>query len=166
MPLIIDYSSRLHHNPMKILLAIILLTLPAMAQTRDEFRQKYKSPEVGDYVVRPSVVMSVKFADEPLWKDYACEAIIKHESTTTSSIGNSETMSSELVSEIIDDVVPIERRGRHVNELSVNGGCTGMRISMYEHVVINRVTRCKEAGGGTYRASIKWKATWCEDKKR
>ena len=151
---------------MKAILAILLIVLPVVAQTNSDFRQRYQSSEVGTYVVRPNIIMSVKFADEFLWKDYACEAVIKHEATTTSNEVSPITFSSESALEIIDEVVPIAQRGKLINELSVNGGCTGMRISMYERVIINRVTRCETAGGGTYQVSIKWKATWCEGKKR
>lgn len=151
---------------MKAVLAIFLIVLPIMAQRNSDFRQRYQSPKVGIYVARPNIIMSVRFADESLWKDYACEAVIKPEATTTSSEVSSKTFASELALEIINEVVPIAQRGKHINELSVNGGCTGMRISMYEQVIINRVTRCEAAGGGTYQASIKWKAAWCEGKKR
>jgi len=151
---------------MKAIIAIFLMVLPVVSQTNSDFRQRYQSPKVGSYVVRPNIIMSVRFADESLWKGYACEAVIKPEATTSSSEVSSETFASESALEIIDEVVPIAQRGKLINALSVNGGCTGMRISMYEQVVINRVTRCEAAGGGTYQASIKWKAVWCEDKKR
>ena|SRR6185503_14945171 len=79
---------------------------------------------------------------------------------------STETFASDLALEIIDEVVPIAQRGKLTNELSVNGGCSGMAIRIYEQVVISRVTRCAAAGGGTSQAFIKWKAVWCEDKKR
>jgi hypothetical protein len=150
---------------MKIILAILLIAMPTVAQTRSEFRQRYESPKVGIYVVRPGVIMSVKFGNESLWKDYACEAIIKPKSSLTPNADSSETMSAELVSEIIDEVVAVAQRGKLINELSVNGGCNGWRISIYENVTISRATRCTQQGGGTYQASIKWKAVWCKNNK-
>ncbi|MGI8564961.1 MAG: hypothetical protein ACR2LZ_00615 [Pyrinomonadaceae bacterium] len=151
---------------MKVILAMLLIVLPVAAQERNRLHQRYKSPERDVYVVRPRIVMSVKFANEPLWKDYACEAVIKPEHTVTSNIGDRETMPSELVLEVIDEVTPVAQRGRLINEMNVNGGCTGILISNYGQVSIVRVTRCKQAGGGTYQASIRWKPSWCEDKKR
>ena|SRR4029079_3732850 len=151
---------------MKIIIALLWMVLPVVSQTSSDFRQRYQSPKVGTYVVRPNIIMSVKSADEPLWNDYACEAVIKPEATRFSKEVSTETFASDLALEIIDEVVPIAQRGKLTNELSVNGGCSGMAIRIYEQVVISRVTRCAAAGGGTSQAFIKWKAVWCEDKKR
>ena len=151
---------------MKIVLALLLLALPALAQTRTEFRQRYESPKADIYLVRQGIIMSVKFAASPLWKDYACEATIKPKNTAASKAGDSEVMSSELLEQLIAEVMPIERRGKLINQLSVNGGCNGLSISIYENVTVSHVTRCKQRGGGTYQAWIKWKAVWCEDNKK
>jgi hypothetical protein len=150
---------------MKITLTLLLLALPLLAQTRTEFRQKYESPKADTYQVRRGIIMSVKFAAAPLWKNYACEAIVKPENTTASKPDVPEVMAAESVEQIIDEVIPVEERGRLVNQMSVNGGCTGLRISIYENVTISRATRCKQRGGGTYQAWIRWKAIWCEDNK-
>ncbi|HEX8177977.1 MAG TPA: hypothetical protein VF525_00395 [Pyrinomonadaceae bacterium] len=150
---------------MKITLTLLLLALPVSAQTRTEFRRKYESPKADTYLVRQGIIMSVKFAAAPLWKNYACEAIVKPENTTASKPDVPEVMAAESVEQIIDEVIPVEERGRLVNQMSVNGGCTGLRISIYENVTISRATRCKQRGGGTYQAWIRWKAIWCEDNK-
>ena len=150
---------------MKITLTLLLFALPVLAQTRVEFRRKYESPKPDTYLVRQGIIMSVKFAAAPLWKDYACEAVIKPEKTTPSHAGKSEVMPSESVAQIIDEVIPVEQRGKLSNQLRVNGGCTGMELSIYENVLISRATRCKQQGGGTYQAWIKWKAIRCEDNK-
>ncbi len=150
---------------MKAIVAILLIALPMLGQTRHQFSQKYGSPQVNVYKVRPSIIMPIKFAGASFWKDDACEAVIKPGATAISNADSSATMPAALVLEIIDEVVPITQRGKLVEEFSVNGGCTGMQIGVYEHVIINRVTRCEAAGGGTYQASIKWKTGWCADDK-
>ncbi len=114
---------------MKILLILLMTALPVSAQTRDELRQKYESLSVGSYLIRPGIDMSVTFADSSLWKDYACQAIIKPERTTTSSADGSEVMSSDSVAQIIDEVAPVARRGKPINELSVNGGCNVLCVA-------------------------------------
>ena len=151
---------------MKVALALLLLALPALAQTRTELRQRYESPKADIYLVRQGIIMSVKFAASPLWKNYACEITIKPKNTAASNAGGSEVMSSELVEQIIDEVIPIEPRGKLINQLSVNGGCNGLSISIYENVIVSRATRCQQQGGGTYQAWAKWKAVWCEDNKK
>ncbi len=150
---------------MKITLALLLLTLPVLAQTRTEFRQKYESSKADTYLVRQGIIMSVKFAATPLWRNYPCEATIKPERTTALSANSSEVMAPELVEQIIDEVIPLEQRGKLINQLIVNGGCNGFKISIYENVTISRATRCKQQGGGTYQGLIKWQAMWCEDKR-
>lgn len=150
---------------MKITLALLLLTLPVLAQTKTEFRQKYESPKADTYLVRQGIIMSVKFAATPLWRNYPCEATIKPEKVTALNAKSSEVMSPELVEQIINEVIPLEQRGKLINQLMVNGGCTGVNISIYENVTISRTTRCKEQGGGTYQGWIKWQSMWCEDKR-
>lgn len=149
----------------KITLALLLSMLPVLAQTRPEFRQKYESPKADTYLVRQGIIMSIKFAATPLWRNYPCEATIKPEKASALNAISSEVMSPELVEQIIDEVIPIEQRGKLINQLIVNGGCNGFKISIYENVTISQATRCKEQGGGTYQGSIKWQSMWCEDKR-
>jgi hypothetical protein len=160
---------------MKIILFILLMMAPVAAQTRNEFHQKYDSTESSPYhqlaksniyVVRPSIIMSVDFSDQPLWKDYACQAIIKPETTSDSSEHKVETISSKLALEIIDEIVPEVQRGKLIDQLRINGGCTGIRIDIYENMTIGRTTRCEVQGGGTYQASIQWNSSWCKDNKK
>ena len=150
---------------MKAAIAVILMVLPVVSQTNGDFLQRYQSPKKGTYVVRPNIIMSVKFGDDSSAKD-VCRAVIEPETTASSNEVGSEIFPSELALEIIDEVAPITQRGKLINSVSFNGGCTGMKADLYEEVTINHVTRCDAAGGGTYRATIKWKTNWCEDKKK
>ena len=148
---------------MKIILFILLVVCSVSAQTRSEFLQRYESPEIGIYILRPGIFMSVDFSVDTLWKDYACEAVIKHQIDETSSANNYETISSKLAVEIIDEVVPEAQRGKLIFQWQLTAGCNSAQMSEYENVEIRRTTRCKAR---TYQAFIKWKSPWCKyDKK-
>jgi hypothetical protein len=78
----------------------------------------------------------------------ACEADIKPLASTV--------MPSETAKEVMDEIVPEIKRGKINARFHVNGGCTGIDVSGYEKVTIILVTRCAEAGRGTYSARIQW----------
>jgi len=146
---------------MKILLAIALLFLPSVKQTTDEFSQKYKPHESGGYIVRPGIVMNVKATAS----GGACEAEIKSLASTASKDHYPAVMPSETAKEVVDEIIPETKRGKLTGSVQTSGGCTRWELSGYEKATIDFVTRCKEGGGGTYSARIKWIRDECPDNK-
>ena len=151
---------------MKMILFIFLAAGSVLAQTRSEFRERCESPEIGIYIVRPGIIMSVDFSVDPLGNDHACEAVIKSQIDETANANHKETISSKLAVEIIDELVPEEQRGKVIFGWQLSAGCNGAQMREYETVEIMRKTRCEARGGGIYEALIKWKSPWCKyDKK-
>ena len=146
---------------MKILLAVVLFFLPSVKQTTDEFSQKYKPHQSGGYIVRPGIVMKVKATAS----GDACVAEIKPLASTVSKDPNPPVMPSETVKEVVDEIIPETKRGNLTGSVQTSGGCTRWEMSGYEKATIDFVTRCKEGGGGTYSARIRWIRDECPDNK-
>jgi len=150
---------------MKLLLALALLFLPFAKRTTNEFSQKYKSHESGGYIVRPGIVMNVKstaIGD-------ACEAGIKPLASTASKTFpkdyDSPVMPSETAKEIVGEIIPEAKRGILIGRIVTKNGRISLETSGYEKVTITLETRCKEGGGGTYSAGIRWIRDECPDNK-
>src|SRR5215510_2125177 len=146
---------------MKLLLAFALLFLPFVKQTANEFGQKYKTHESGGYIVRPGIVMNVKATAS----GDACVAEIKPLASTVSKDPYPPVMPSETVKEVVDEIIPETKRGNLTGSVQPSGGCTRWEMSGYEKATIDFVTRCKEGGGGTYSARIRWIRDECPDNK-
>jgi hypothetical protein len=145
---------------MNLLLGLFLAAICGFPQTSQELRQKYGPAESEHYTVRPGIMLVATYTDSGA----PCEMRI--EPKKRSDAGPSDTMDSEVVTEIIDELVPVARRGPLVIEYESMGGCNRYKSAEYELVRINRTTRCQAQGGGTYSASIHWKAADCEGNSR
>ena len=141
---------------MSLFFSLLLAAACGFPQTSQELRQRYGPANSEHYTVRPGIILVATYTDngEP------CEMRI--EPKKAPGVSSSDTMDSEVVTEIIDELVPVDRRGTFVAGYDVNGGCTGYKSAEYELVRISLTTRCQAQGGGTYSASILWKAANCE----
>lgn len=132
-------------NNRSILLFIVLLScLHMSAQTRDEFRQRYKVTENGDYLVRNGVVMTISYSKESQTQELRIQN--QAFSKAGKSDFESETMSIELASEIVDEIIPVSQRGKFGREINFNAGCSSMQTSQYEKVSIARALTCTSNG--------------------
>lgn len=151
----------------KHLILSVLLTLFAfmiviigMAQTRDEFKQKYGSPDSkGRYIIRPNIGLSIKYKQgqnpfemviKPLDSDIANESNPEQESSN-------KVMSSDEAEEVLDELVPIAKRGEKGFVGNLLSGCTFVNYIEYEQVTIDIAKRCEKQGGGTYSITVRWK---------
>lgn len=151
----------------KRLILLILLTLftfiivvIGMAQTRDEFKQKYGSPDAkGRYIVRPNIGLSIEYKQG----QNPSEMVIKPLDSDTANASNSEKKSSRKVmasseaEEVLDELVPVAKRGKKGFVANFLKGCTSINHTEYEQVTINIVKRCERQGAGTYSITVRWK---------
>ncbi len=151
----------------KNLILSVLLTLFAsmivvigMAQTRDEFKQKYGSPDAkGRYIVRPNIGLLIEYKQG----QNPSEMVIEPLNSDTSDVSNSEkknsrkVMSSDEAEEVLDELVPVAKRGEKGFVGKILSGCTSIDHTEYEQVTINIAKRCQQQGVGTYSISVRWK---------
>lgn len=138
-------------------LAMLVIFGTNAAQTANEMRQKYGSPdEKGHYLVRPEIGMSVSFGKD----GQACKVLIKSLPHMGREASFSEGLDSEMVSQIIDEIVPISVRGLRGRKISFSGHVT---VTDYENVAIRRTMVSKwDNSKGEREAEIVWKKRDCE----
>jgi hypothetical protein len=122
------------------------------------------------YLVRPNILMTIRYTKQGL----PCEAILEPVPASTPREGRREHapdgdyMVTAEVIKLINELIPIEMRGKKVDEGSVNGGdpemklhhpgCWGAYFAAYENVSFTCSTWC---WGGTFSAIIHWEKTTC-----
>jgi hypothetical protein len=169
------------------LLRLVMITLVACAaaivtsaQTSADLRTKYVLPQMSQldhgrpvierYLVGPNILLTIKYTKQ----GEPCEAILEPVPSTMPNDASSEhpagrdIMSTAEVIKVINELLPIEKRGKKVNELSSNGGdrdmklhhpgCAGAYYVFFEHAIVACSTWC---WGGTFSATIHWGKTIC-----
>lgn len=137
-----------------------MIVIIGMAQTRNEFKQKYGSPDSnGRYVVRPNIGLLIKYKQsqnpsemviEPLASDTANGSNPEKESSN-------KIMPSDEAEEVLNELVPVAKRGKKVEVAHFSFGCASLYHTDYEQVTINIAKRCEAQGGGTYSITVRWK---------
>jgi len=102
---------------MSLFFSLLLAAACGFPQTSQELRQRYGPANSEHYTVRPGIILVATYTDngEP------CEMRI--EPKKAPGVSSSDTMDSEVVTEIIDELVPVDRRGTFVAGDDGNGGC-------------------------------------------
>lgn len=153
---------------LKALLIVLLIAAPSLAQTSDDLRRKYGDPQVLShkssqilverYTVRENIMLTVKFGGG----ERACELRIEPRRTLTQNSKRVDVMPDSEAQEIIDELAPMEERGRSIKTADADIGCATVLFGDYERVMIAVTRRCAAQGGGTYSVKIRWKDTVCE----
>jgi hypothetical protein len=150
-------------------------------QTSSELRARYGEPQMTElknnrsaverFLVRPNILMTIRYTD----RGEPCEAVLEPVPNSTPKTGRPEHapegdyMSTAEVITLINELVPIEKRGKKINEISINGGdpqmklhhpgCSGGYVVLFENASVTCSTWC---WGGTFSATIHWGQTSCD----
>lgn len=171
------------HNLLAAALMALATTLVTHAQTSAQLRAKYGEPlmtEVRDgrsgverFLVRRGIQMTIRYTElgDP------CEALIEPVPNSTPKNPRPEHspgrdyMSTAEVIAVINEVLPVEKRGEKRNEFFVNGGdramrlhhrgCSGLYGAEYERASVTAASWC---WGGTFSATIHWTGRACPGK--
>jgi len=130
------------------MLFLIALGVRVTAQTPEEFKQRYGNPRSGDYIIRDGIAASVKFDDKKQVSEIIIEAVHNR---------SSNAMSPATAGDVLDEVMPISRRGKLLKTSAFAASCVSVRAEEYENVTISRTIRCESQGGGLYRLTIRGK---------
>ena len=133
-----------------ILSVIILLTffcVTAASQTSEEFRQKYGDPHSAVYIVRTGIEAHVTFND----KNQASEIDV----APLRSDAPPSAMSAAEAAEILDELMPLVRRGKLVSRGKFSASCAMGHFEDYENASISWSDRCESQGGGVFQINIR-----------
>lgn len=157
------------------LLTIILAAISSNSQTSAELRSKYGEPQMSKikngrtelerYLVRPNIVMTIYYTKNGRPRDAMIQPLkgTRSKDDTSQHPPQGDYMSTADVIDIINEIVPIERRGKRFGDGTMNGGdplmklnhpgCSGGYDAYYENVSFYCSTWC---WGGTLYANIVW----------
>ena len=168
------------HKILTIVIVIFGTTVLAHGQTSTELRARYGAPQMTElksnrpvverFLVRPNILMTIRYTS----RGDPCEAILEPVPNSTPKTGRLEHapegdyMTTAEVIKLINELVPIEKRGKKINEGSMNGGdpemklhhpgCSGAYFAFFENASVTSSTWC---WGGTFSATIHWGKTSC-----
>ena len=134
-------------------LSLVFISCFVVAQTSfpgktgETMRDRYGPPVSESFLVRPGIVVSVSYSK----KGQECELFIRPQEPATSIKSADQTaksIDSKLLTRVIDELVPVGERGRHIIDAFVNIRClptddcagtgsTWEKISVYRNVSSN-----------------------------
>jgi hypothetical protein len=121
---------------MRVLVSCILVATAGLAlpQSSRDLRSRFGEPDVERYSATNDIGLTVEYGSDGL----ACQIVIERKQPLLHSNQGQQYMPPEAVSALIDEIVPPDSRGRHINALLESMGCAEGRLDEYENVWIGR----------------------------
>jgi hypothetical protein len=111
-----------------------------LAQSANELRSRYGEPDLERFQVRPGISLTVEYGSDHL----ACQMIIEPTQSLIHQEGQSRLISSESVSEVLEEVAPVAMRGAVISRGSFQSSCAVGYVTDYENVSIKHgMSECK-----------------------
>jgi hypothetical protein len=117
------------------LLFIALALVPA-TQTATDFTARYGNPDAERFIVRPGITLMVAYGTDQA----ACQMVIEPRHSIIRGNESAKYMRSEVVTEILDEVLPQPDRGMQLSRVVTKSGCNDFEIIEYENASITRTT--------------------------
>jgi len=170
------------HRIIAIVFVLFGAAVFVRGQTSSELRARYGEPLMTEpknnrptlerFQVRPDILMTIRYTDggEP------CEAVLKPVPSSTPKTGLSayegDRMLTGEVTKLINEILPVEKRGKKIGQGQFNAGdpqmklhhpgCTGFYFVYFENAWVDTASSCR---GGTFSATIHWGKTLCDKPK-
>ena len=147
---------------MRILAGCFLVAAAGVVflQSSRDFHKQYGEPDRERFAARPGISLTVEYGSDHL----ACQALTEPPQSLIQQEEPARLMSSEGVSEILEEVAPISMRGKEINTGYVSKrGCNEWRMMDYENVSImrSRHTCDHSSPDQDVRTSITFKRDTC-----
>src|SRR5215472_2399003 len=122
---------------MRILIGSFIVTASVLlSQGSQDFRNRYGEPDRERFAARPGITLTVEYGSDHL----ACYALIDPPQPLLYSEEHVPLMSSEGVTEVLEEVAPDAVRGKEISTAVFQSGCNVARTTDYEKVSIMRST--------------------------
>jgi len=121
---------------MRFLIACFVVAAASVAlpQSSNEFHNRYGEPTLERFQARPGIGVTVEYGSDHLASQITIEPpqpLIHQEEQT-------QLMSSEDVSEILEDIAPVAMRGNVISRGSFQDSCGVGYVTDYDNVTIMR----------------------------
>jgi len=122
---------------MRILVGSFLIATASvlLSPSSQDFHNLYGEPDRERFAARPGISLTVEYGSDHL----ACSALIDPQPLTYSE-EHVPLMSSEGVSEVLEQVAPAAIRGKQISTSLTSIGCNQVCLTDYENVSIMRST--------------------------
>ena len=147
----------------QILALLMVASFAALGQSASELESRYNSP-VKAYQVRPGIWLTASFGEG----GSACEMIIEKRRTTGSTIDHAGLLSSSEVDEVLNELVPLGKRGRAAEFSGITERRLGGATTWYDYEKV-RITKLgvllsstSTAVKGYLAILIEWKQSKCK----
>ena len=107
-----------------------------LLQSSRDLRDRFGEPDVERFTAHPGISLSVEYGSDHL----VCQALIEPPQTLIHREEPAAFMSSEAVTEILDDIAPANVRGKQAGRMVTASGCNDFEILDYEGASITRST--------------------------
>lgn len=123
---------------MRILVGCFLVAAAGvvLSQSSQELHNRYGEPDSERFAARPGISLTVEYGSDHL----VCQALIEPPQPLTYSEEHVPLMSSEGVSEVLEEVAPIAMRGKEIFAATHQSGCNVVAVTEYENVYLMRST--------------------------
>jgi hypothetical protein len=140
---------------MKIVLVTILSSTAIAGQSRDELKTKYGNAVSETFIVRPGIGVTATYSST----GRIVELLISRQNTDLIKSRNGNALSSDVLKMIIDELVPMPKRGKYLIGGFVNFGCLPQGDCAGSEVDYEKLTIYYNAadGGGANYAVVRWK---------
>lgn len=130
-----------------------------LSRDSQDFHSRYGEPDRERFAARPGITLTVEYGSDHL----ACYALIDPPRPLLYSEEHAPLMSSEGVSEVLEEVAPVAMRGKQIHMALQQSGCNVTHLTDYENVVIMRSTHtCNPSSQDQdIRSAITFKRSVC-----
>jgi hypothetical protein len=132
----------LHEVAMRIVAGCFLVAVASVAfsQSSQDLPNRFGEPDRERFAAWPGISLTVGYGPEHV----ACEALIDPPQPLAQTEEQVPLMSSEGVSEVLEEVAPAAMRGKEISSASFQSGCNQVRVTDYEKASIMRSTHICE----------------------
>jgi hypothetical protein len=114
-----------------------------LAPSSQDLHNRYGEPDVERFIVRSGIGLTVQYGSDHL----ACQALIEPPQPLIHQEEQPPLMSSDGVSEVLEQVAPASMRGNEIFNSISSIGCSEVRITEYDNIAIMRSTQtCNPSG--------------------
>jgi hypothetical protein len=122
---------------MRVLIGCLIVAAAgsAIAPSPQEIRKTYGGPDLERFAARPTIGLSVEYGSD----HKACRVLIEPPRQIFQPEESPPLMSSDTVTEILEEIAPVKMRGMSVASSIDSMGCAESRRTRYQDLEIDRV---------------------------
>ena len=137
-----------HRFILVALFMILLCLVSGIGQGPEDWRKRYGPPESERYVVRDQILVTVFYSSQ----GQTCEI----------KINPRISQSRPIVEDLIDEMIPLNQRGKEIRSIRAGGLGGGIESRLYERVNISEAAIAQGPAENIQSATISWIGVQCK----